>query len=266
MCGWFSYQSDAITIGYRTDDEASKDFYSDYINEIVGRVLPGTDLPLIVKHMETTHADELLNSDADIKNYTKELLSTVIPDIGSASAEIVLIMAMMVETILKQDPGRVRSAIAGDKRLAMELTLKFEEIINRLIGNWPMRDKYGLEMNNQQREIEYMKRNGPIEEYVSGTNENPYDFFTRVYGKYRDLGIMFQDDLLRIDKVLRTNLIACLRRKYKKLLSDILPSRSERAAKVAQVGAKKMEGGFKPLSPLRTAMRSHSSEKSARSS
>lgn len=234
-------------------NSVNKDFYRDFISEIAGRGLPGTDLPLIVKHMETTHADELLNSDADIKNYTKELLSTVIPDIGSASAEIVLMMTMMVETVLKQDTGKVRSVLAGDRRLAMELTLKFEEIINRLIGNWPMKDKYGLEMSALRREIEYMKRNGPVEQYESGTNENSYTFFKRVYGKYLQAGVIYQDDIFRIDGRLYGNLNPYARHVLKKSLSEILPSRKDRVKEVAASIATQDRDSGSPRRLTRTA-------------
>lgn len=232
----------------------SKEFYSDFISEISCRGLPGTDLPLIVKHMDgIAHAEELLNSDADIKQYTKEMLSTVAPDLGSASAEIVLMMAMMVETILKQDSGRVRSAIAGDKRLAMELTLKFEEIINRLIGNWPMKDKYGLEMNNLQREIAYMHRNGALEVYDPRNGENSYDFFIRVYGKYCESEVLYQDDLFRIDGRLRKNLDRYLRHQFATSLANLLPSESKRVDKVVERLKQSPEGmTYSAMSVLKT--------------
>lgn len=67
--------------------------------------------------------------------------------------------------------------------------------------------------------------------------ENSYDFFMRVYGRYREENVIYQADLLVIDNRLLKNLKDYFRRnRYTKYqintLQELLPNKSERTAKI----------------------------------
>ena len=115
-----------------------------------------------------------------------------------------------------------------------------EEQIKEQILTEPRKNKYGLVMDPLEQELENIKLwFRDIEKFdpYNSQNETSYDFFIRVYGKYRDAGLIYQADLMWIDNRLLKNLKDYFRRsRYTKdqanTLQEILPSRSERALKV----------------------------------
>ena len=73
----------------------------------------------------------------------------------------------------------------------------------------PRKNKYGLEMTNLEQELDDIKLGfREIEKFDSRGNkkEDSYSFFMRVYGKYRQANVIYQADLLSIDKQLLKSL------------------------------------------------------------
>jgi hypothetical protein len=71
------------------------------------------------------------------------------------------------------------------------------------------KNKYGLEMTDLEQELDNIKIGlVDIENFdpYNQAGETSYEFFTRVYGKYRDAGVIYQADLLVIDNRLLKNL------------------------------------------------------------
>lgn len=84
-----------------------------------------------------------------------------------------------------------------------------EEQIKEQILTEPRKNKYGLVMDPLEQELENIKLwFRDIEKFdpYNSQNETSYDFFIRVYGKYRDAGLIYQADLMWIDNRLLKNL------------------------------------------------------------
>lgn len=82
-----------------------------------------------------------------------------------------------------------------------------EEEIKEQILIKPRKNKYGLVMDLLEQELENIKigflkiemYQGARYEHPVYRKEDPIQFFTRVYGKYKEVDCIFQDDLLAID-------------------------------------------------------------------
>lgn len=104
------------------------------------------------------------------------------------------------------------------------------------------KNKYGLEMTDLEQELDDIKLGfREIEKFDSRGNkkEDSYSFFMRVYGKYRQANVIYQADLLTIDKQLLKSLTNFFHRgRYSEgqisTLQDFLPSRSERTNRLIE--------------------------------
>lgn len=84
-----------------------------------------------------------------------------------------------------------------------------EEEIKEQILMKPRKNKYGLVMDPLEQKLENIRLElSEIEKFdpYNQASENSYEFFMRVYGTYRDAGVIYQANLLAIDNRLLKNL------------------------------------------------------------
>ena len=111
-----------------------------------------------------------------------------------------------------------------------------EEEIKEQILTKPRKNKYGLVMETLEQELENIKIGFlKIEMYQGSTyihpnhgKENPKEFFERVYKKYSDEDIVYQDDLMFIDAKLYHALANYYSKIQKSPLNQFIPTSSTR--------------------------------------
>lgn len=84
-----------------------------------------------------------------------------------------------------------------------------EEEIKEQILMKPRKNKYGLVMDPLEQKLENIRLElSEIEKFdpYNQAGETSYEFFMRVYGTYRDAGVIYQANLLAIDNRLLKNL------------------------------------------------------------
>ena len=96
-------------------------------------------------------------------------------------------------------------------------------------------DPLEQELENIKLELREIEKFDPRNQ----KGETSYEFFMRVYGKYRDADVIYQADLMLIDNRLLKNLKNFFRRgKYEQdqitSLQELLPSRSERTIRLSE--------------------------------
>ena len=209
-----------------------------------------TILDLIIKYEQVITA--ILNLPEHERNLCVLEIQKSKPQIFSflqkKSADVLKLITKVVA-----DNGEANGE-ASYKQIGQNVSENVDGSIKKLRKN-----KYGLEMTVLEQELEEIKIGlREIERFdpYNQKGENSYDFFMRVYGRYREENVIYQADLLAIDNRLLKNLKDYFRPSRKRYthgqvstLQELLPSKSERTAKVIkQIQDKKLLR--KDISPL----------------